>query len=288
MALKPIDEELQKQIVATAHESALKKVGELNLPSVIDLSGDVPLLGPKTKARVLKMKDDAHDRFGIHAQSFFAFALKAYWYACWDVAYYFVESIKAGDMLDNDFTRMLSTAEGQAEYEGAAYTLYNKTAELSFENLTRGLAPDDLPSSLMTDQNVLFAIAYYWFHEANCEMDRGNVSAAMDFLYEAFDALHLEQGIFMWNEGEKFAREEISSIEDGTKGSSSFTAAAAQLAKRRHAENYALIEDAKKYWRENIDPSISAAKAANELVRIVPLSHKKLSEVIAAEKKKLP
>ena len=61
---------------------------------------------------------------------------------------------------------------------------------------------------------------------------------------------------------------------------------AVELAKMRHAENYALIEDALKYWREKIDPTISAAKAANELVRVVPLSHKKLAEVIAAEKKK--
>ncbi len=61
---------------------------------------------------------------------------------------------------------------------------------------------------------------------------------------------------------------------------------AAELARRRHAENYAMVDDALKYWREKIDPAISASKAANELVRVVPLSHKKLAQVIAAEKKK--
>lgn len=61
---------------------------------------------------------------------------------------------------------------------------------------------------------------------------------------------------------------------------------AAELARRRHAENYAMVDDALKYWRENIDPAISASKAANELVRVVPLSHKKLAQVVAAEKKK--
>lgn len=61
---------------------------------------------------------------------------------------------------------------------------------------------------------------------------------------------------------------------------------AAALAKKRHAENYALVDDALKYWREKIDPTLSAAKAANELVRVVPLSHKKLAEVVSAEKKK--
>lgn len=58
------------------------------------------------------------------------------------------------------------------------------------------------------------------------------------------------------------------------------------LANRRHAEHYALAEYAQKYWRENIDPTLSASKAANELLRVVPLSHKKLAEVISAEKKK--
>lgn len=59
------------------------------------------------------------------------------------------------------------------------------------------------------------------------------------------------------------------------------------LAKKRHAENYSLINDALKHWRENVDPNLSAAKAANELMRVVPLSHKKLAEVISAEKKRL-
>lgn len=61
---------------------------------------------------------------------------------------------------------------------------------------------------------------------------------------------------------------------------------ASELAKLRHAENYALSASALAYWRENIDPNLSAAKAANELLRVVPLSHKKLSELVSAEKKK--
>lgn len=61
---------------------------------------------------------------------------------------------------------------------------------------------------------------------------------------------------------------------------------AVEMAKKRHAENRALVGDALKYWREKIDPAVSASKAANELVRVVPLSHKKLAEIVAAEKKK--
>lgn len=63
---------------------------------------------------------------------------------------------------------------------------------------------------------------------------------------------------------------------------------ASEMARIRHAETYALREEALNYWRERIDRNLSAAKAANELLKVVPLSHKKLAELIAAEKKKRP
>lgn len=65
---------------------------------------------------------------------------------------------------------------------------------------------------------------------------------------------------------------------------------AEQLAKIRHTKTYALREQALNYWREHIDPSLSASKAAEEIARaeVVPLSYKKLAELIAAEKKKRP
>jgi hypothetical protein len=61
---------------------------------------------------------------------------------------------------------------------------------------------------------------------------------------------------------------------------------AAVMARRRHVENYLLAADAITYWREKIDSTLSASKAANELINVVPLSHKKLAEIVAAEKKK--
>lgn len=61
--------------------------------------------------------------------------------------------------------------------------------------------------------------------------------------------------------------------------------AASQLAKRRHAENYALAAEALAYWQKNIDPQLSAQSAANELLKVVPLSHKKLAEIVAEAKR---
>jgi hypothetical protein len=60
---------------------------------------------------------------------------------------------------------------------------------------------------------------------------------------------------------------------------------ASELAKKRHTKNQVLIKNVVKYWREKIDPTLSAAKAANKLVDVVPLSHKKISEIISKAKK---
>lgn len=62
---------------------------------------------------------------------------------------------------------------------------------------------------------------------------------------------------------------------------------AAAMARLRHAEHYALAEDALAYWRKNIDPNLSAQKAATQLERVVLLSHKKLAEIVSAEKNRL-
>lgn len=62
---------------------------------------------------------------------------------------------------------------------------------------------------------------------------------------------------------------------------------AAVLAKRRHRDSQQLIDFAIEFWKEHIDPTLSAQKAANELILAVPLSHKKLAEIVSSEKKKL-
>lgn len=68
-------------------------------------------------------------------------------------------------------------------------------------------------------------------------------------------------------------------------GKAATSNAASEMAKKRHAENYALAETALEYWKNNIDPALSAQKAATELSKVVPLSHKKLAEIVSAAKK---
>lgn len=54
----------------------------------------------------------------------------------------------------------------------------------------------------------------------------------------------------------------------------------------RHAENYAMKEQAINYWNENIDKSLSNEQAATLLLKVVPLSHRKLSQYVSEARKK--
>jgi hypothetical protein len=58
-------------------------------------------------------------------------------------------------------------------------------------------------------------------------------------------------------------------------------------ARKRHEETYALQEEVVTYWRKNIDPKKSNEKAATELEKVFPISHRKLSEYVAKAKKDL-
>lgn len=49
----------------------------------------------------------------------------------------------------------------------------------------------------------------------------------------------------------------------------------------RHAETYALKKQAIEYWHEHIDPNLSNQKAADILLKVVPVSHRKLAEYVA-------
>jgi hypothetical protein len=60
---------------------------------------------------------------------------------------------------------------------------------------------------------------------------------------------------------------------------------ASVAAKLRHIENYELKKQAIDYWRNHINPKLSNPKAADILLKVVPLSHRKLVEYVAEAKR---
>lgn len=60
-------------------------------------------------------------------------------------------------------------------------------------------------------------------------------------------------------------------------------------AKIRHTETYELKKYAIEYWREHIDPKLSNPKAADLLLKVVSVSHRKLVDYVAeAKRENLP
>ena len=60
---------------------------------------------------------------------------------------------------------------------------------------------------------------------------------------------------------------------------------ASKAANARHIETYELKKQAMDYWREHIDPNLSNPKAADLLLKVVALSHRKLVEYVAEAKR---
>jgi hypothetical protein len=63
------------------------------------------------------------------------------------------------------------------------------------------------------------------------------------------------------------------------------TRQARSAALARHTETYALKKQAIEYWHEHIDPNLSNPKAADVLIKVVPVSHRKLVEYVAEAKR---
>jgi hypothetical protein len=179
----------------------------------------------------------------------------------------------AGNPEASETLKLLSTSSGYLEYEGMADTLFDA---LSVIEKPSALLKETNFTAMPESYDILLAMSLYWFFQA-AESAKSNCGDFFDFLFEAMDAADLANGMYMWGEAEKIYSDSNSSNRN----------AAAELAKLRHRENYLLADEAIKYWRENIDPTLSASKAAEELLRIVPLSHKKLAELVSAEKKKM-
>lgn len=59
------------------------------------------------------------------------------------------------------------------------------------------------------------------------------------------------------------------------------------MAKLRHAQTYQEYEKVSQYWRDNIDPKLSAQKAADKILvaDVTTLSHKKIAEIVSRLRK---
>lgn len=171
--------------------------------------------------------------------------------------------------LDSPIFSMV-TPEGYEKYEG--------WASVATENIYSTQKPLALAekygfSKYPKDEDLMSAQGLIWFFKA-AELQQAGRQEAIDALFEAAEICGNALGCFMWAGGVESVNEEAGNSNP-----------AVLLAKQRHAENYALAQEAIKYWKQNIDPTLSNQKAATELTKVVPLSHKTLAGLVGKAKR---
>jgi hypothetical protein len=202
--------------------------------------------------------------------SLIALAMRSYIYSIVSASSFMLSLYNDVGGPRNETEARFLTPQGYADSEGWAYTLFNGVCALI--NKPQVLLSQTKLKQFPEDSALLNAMGMVWFIDA-AKLRGVDESMAMNFFFEASDALSIAGGLIMWDS---------SALEHSDSNP------AVEMAKKRHAENYGLRAEAIKYWKENIDPNLSAEKAADKLIGIVPLSHKKLAEVVAAERKKKP
>jgi hypothetical protein len=265
ISLEALNAEVKKAGLAAALQLSMTTNGLIE--------GSIPdVFGRKWKDFFTRVRDRLYRECGEDLQELIFVAHRWLAYAAASAAKT-MTLYGADDTAPSVIFKLLCTPDGYIEYEGMASTL------------DEALSATDKPSQLLyqtkfsempSSSQILEAISVCWFFQAAGNM-KNNMEKAHDLLFEAIDGAMMAYGRFMWDMAEEF----------GPEFDSVRTNAAAQMARMRHKENYALANTAVEYWREHIDPNLSASKAANQLVQIVPLSHKKLAELVSAEKKKI-
>lgn len=280
------DDEFNRRVDIAIEESkktALNAALRL-MPSVDCVtSNPIPtVFGVRWEKRLSQIRTNLTNCYGETVTDLIRLAARCFEYSKQDAAGMLSKLSRfiTSDGDENKTWTHLLTPDGYADNEGWAYTAYNGV--VASIDKPQELLHDTQFHNYPPDSDLLEANGLIWFFEA-ARLQEIGAHSAMDVLLEASDALDLASGLFMWNEGHKIGKEEQAALEVHDHA----IKAAATLAKKRHAENYAMVAQAVKYWRENINPDLSASKAANELVQVVPLSHKKLAEIISAEKRKL-
>ena len=247
-------------------DKALLQVQELNLPIVIDLPKETAFLGDKVALRFAQIKRRVTHRYKEHSSGFFAFAVKMYWFACWDAAHMIAEALKLGAIEDDEFTRALTTAEGHAAQEGRAFTLYSKLSMLDIGATMKLLSNGtSLQDQSLDAKDILNAMACHWFLEADSQMGQGNISEALGVLDEAYEALEFEHSLDMWDAVKEARSDGVSLNEaDAAKVHAIFLSRNGQRgAEKRHEPMIRLREWTIEKYLEGTWSS--ASKAANDL-----------------------
>ncbi|MFN5745555.1 MAG: hypothetical protein ACK443_05645 [Methylococcaceae bacterium] len=137
-------------------------------------------------------------------------------------------------------------------------------------NKPRELLADSPFDEYPDEGDLLDALALIWFFDA-AWMNLLQPEQALDQLYEASAVHRMAHGFYMWDSNSPVAGDPP----------------AVTMAYLSHREHREMADYVTQYWYENIEPKLSAQKAADMIVKanLVTLSHKKIAEIISRLRK---
>ncbi|MEO7344940.1 MAG: hypothetical protein ABIU85_08915 [Methylotenera sp.] len=166
---------------------------------------------------------------------------------------------------DNDHTR------GMAE---SIIKIYNKTLGYAFHEILDDMQYPYANRTGASAIDLLTGITLVWFCEAEALVKKGEISPVLDKLADAYGALELVKGNYVWDVREKLSKTEV-------------TQSKSVAAKKGHAATTGIMyEEITAYWRANISAKLSNEKGAKELQkRFLGIPHRTLVSYISKAKK---
>lgn len=251
--------ELMRRALELAHGEVLNLAVPLTYEINIE---DFSVLGEKFKKSATKLNASLEEKFAENRTSLISLSVKKIWLAAWTGAYFFKLSIDNKTMLDSDYTRRFTSAEGYGKLEGWAYSLYDEESGNSRRVETLPLRENmpDIEESLV---DTLGSAALYFYSLSAKSIRDGDFLTGLDWLYEATDAEALIDGEHMWQGGFEMGEEKavLTARSDLARHAAAST----------HRENRAMKATAMTWCAEKRRGFKSKDAAAAELIKVVPV-----------------
>lgn len=238
-----------------------------------------PTFGGRWQKKILTERNSLQKKYAKNTLDVIRLAARCFIFA----KYATVASLEYGDYESDDDIRggipidqirHYLTPDGYADEEGRTNITYDflSTTEPPL-NLLDGLSLTKFPEA----SDTLRALAIIWFFDA-ASIYRTNENKSHDLLFETSEAIELASCIITYQDAKNDVIQSPSEI---------MSAIGKRGATVRHRDTRMEREFVKKYWRENIDPTLTNEKAAEKMqaANVVKLSTRKLAEIVSEAKR---
>ncbi|QBR40558.1 hypothetical protein EHF36_07905 [Kerstersia gyiorum] len=261
-----VDQDVRLRTRKKLMSSVYNRVEAMNLPKEITLPLELAMPGKLVKLRYQRVVRSLAAKYRDSFPLLVAFTWKQYWITTWEtIAIQLPSVFQSKNDVDYPITPTF-----YMKHFGGSWAMASR-----FKEIETAWTESGLPDSF-DPWNMMEALYCQLLNKADCivKMD-GFSSEWMDVVCDAEDA----RGMTLF----------LSDSSEDTFADAAPASIGAALADIRHAETRSTNKFVLEYWREKIDPALSAQKAADEVLQrnVVNLSHKKIAEIIAAERKRL-